>query len=199
MTFKFAKLMQQVIEKVAKAHGLDLDAPSAALRLEMPNYQPLVVEKIGPKLVSVCHYREENGDLVQDPEVVFLQTVAGWAAVEITQPPMMLMGIECGGYQEVCELDDTGTSIMRYYPRRLDEVTSFCAMWARNIRDQRWAERGQKVERAPRAEPPGDWELTNIATGAIEQEAIMPVAEALALNNALIDRQAPQRWQPRAQ
>lgn len=36
-------------------------------------YLPLTVEKLeGQPLVSLCHYGEQNGDLMRDPEVVFL-------------------------------------------------------------------------------------------------------------------------------
>ncbi|MFI3249738.1 MAG: SNF2-related protein, partial [Eubacteriales bacterium] len=35
-------------------------------------YMPLVVEKIGSNEYSICHYYEQNGDLMRDPEITFI-------------------------------------------------------------------------------------------------------------------------------
>lgn len=48
------------------------------LRIEIPEYMPLVIELIGEqvstpfgigKLYSLAHYYEQNGDLMRDPEM----------------------------------------------------------------------------------------------------------------------------------
>jgi hypothetical protein len=39
---------------------------------------PLVVEKIGEQQISLCHYGEQNGDAMRDPEVGFL--VSRWTS-----------------------------------------------------------------------------------------------------------------------
>ncbi len=36
----------------------------SSLRLEMPHFDRLVIEKIAAKHISVAHYFEQNGDLV---------------------------------------------------------------------------------------------------------------------------------------
>jgi hypothetical protein len=42
-------------------------------RIEVEGYLPLVIEKLdGMPIVSMCHYGEQNGDLMRDPEVCFL-------------------------------------------------------------------------------------------------------------------------------
>jgi hypothetical protein len=48
-----------------------------AVRITVSGYLSLSVEDIGTsedgtRLVSLCHYREQNGDLMRDPDMVFL-------------------------------------------------------------------------------------------------------------------------------
>ncbi|MDH4080268.1 MAG: hypothetical protein OEU68_10670 [Nitrospira sp.] len=48
-----------------------------AVRIAVSGYLPLSVEEIGSsgdgsRLVSLCHYGEQNGDLMRDPDIVFL-------------------------------------------------------------------------------------------------------------------------------
>ena len=53
-----------------------LDSDSA-VRLTVPSFMPLSIEDIGKsgdgnRLVSLCHYGEQNGDLMRDPDIVFM-------------------------------------------------------------------------------------------------------------------------------
>ena len=55
----------------------ELLAGARAVRLTVPGYMPLSVEEIGSseegyRLVSLCHYGQQNGDLMRDPDMVFL-------------------------------------------------------------------------------------------------------------------------------
>jgi hypothetical protein len=48
-----------------------------AVRITVSGYMPLSVEQIGSsedghRLVSLCQYGEQNGDLMRDPDIVFL-------------------------------------------------------------------------------------------------------------------------------
>jgi len=36
-----------------------------------PTYMPLSIEKLGKTVISICHYGEQNGDLMRDPEMLF--------------------------------------------------------------------------------------------------------------------------------
>jgi hypothetical protein len=50
-----------------------------AVRIAVPGFMPLSVEEIGSsdnghRLVSLCHYGEQNGDLMRDPDLVFMVT-----------------------------------------------------------------------------------------------------------------------------
>lgn len=66
----------------------ELLAGARAVRLTVPGYMPLSVEEIGSseeghRLVSLCHYGEQNGDLMRDPDMVFLfHNVPGGMAAE---------------------------------------------------------------------------------------------------------------------
>ena len=47
-----------------------------AVRLTVNGYMPLSVEHIGQsaegnRLIAICHYGEQQGDLMRDPEMVF--------------------------------------------------------------------------------------------------------------------------------
>jgi hypothetical protein len=131
---KRRKPMQVAIESLLNAHGL-LEAfrqdDEFHVRFEMPNYMPLVIERIGGYRVSVAHYYTQNGDAIADPDVVY--DVRTWIPQEITQPQMMFGGRVIGGHQPI--FLENG----RYYPQRLKDVESFSQMWAGNIRDQGWA------------------------------------------------------------
>ena len=63
-----------------RAFATDLNhllSNARAVRITVPGYLPLSVEEIGSsedghRLVSLCHYGEQNGDLMHDPGMVFL-------------------------------------------------------------------------------------------------------------------------------
>ena len=49
----------------------------SAVRITVDGYMPLSIEEIGMdgeghRLVSLCHYGEQNGDLMRDPDIVFM-------------------------------------------------------------------------------------------------------------------------------
>lgn len=71
--------------------GADLDDPELYARFEADGFMKLVAESVhdsrlpdGWKAVSVCHYGEQNGDLMRDPEVVFLILPDGITAYPVT-------------------------------------------------------------------------------------------------------------------
>ena len=77
--------MQRVISQICEKHGVDLSQPGAHLRLDMPGFDRLVIERITRDEVSVAHYREQNGDLITDPEIVFFTGYSDWVAIAIGQ------------------------------------------------------------------------------------------------------------------
>jgi hypothetical protein len=135
------KSMQQEIDRITQAHHFDLSTArvGAHLRLEMPGFYPLVIEKIGKNLISVAHYFTQNSDSVADPEVVFFTGYGVWVPTEITQPAISVMGRPCGGWRECAELAPSQDRIAKYAPRAMADIASFARMWARNLHAQQWA------------------------------------------------------------
>jgi len=121
---------QTTIEHLLKAHNL-LEAfhsqPDFHVRFDMPGYQRLVIERHGD-LISVAHYFEQNGDLVPDPDVELHYPT--WTPTAITQSI---------GYRREKFIQREGNTFVD--TRFHKEVSSFLAMWARNIHAQGWSRR----------------------------------------------------------
>jgi hypothetical protein len=123
--------MQTVIERLAKEHGFDLTLAQGRMRLEAgAAYMPLVVKKIGERLVSVSHYYEQNSDLVTDPEVVFWMapTDGRWYPVSFEQGGM--------AYVRYVTLAEDGQSWLKANIGGQLDLGKFCDRWARNIANQ---------------------------------------------------------------
>ena len=107
-----------------------------AVRLTVNGYMPLSVEHIGQsaegnRLIAICHYGEQNGDLMRDPEMVFeMHTSAAPAMAE----PLSFRNDYMGLRQEVYRYDEAGQKT--HVNMRLQaELKSFARMWFRNLRD----------------------------------------------------------------
>ena len=128
-------LFQTTIEHLLKSHN-QLDAFLTQnhfhLRLDMPHFDRLVIER-HDDMISVSHYFEQNGDLVPDPDVEL--HYPSWIPTAITQ---------CMGFRREKFIERDGK---KYVDRHFhNEVSSFLNMWARNLKAQRWAERGKIYE-----------------------------------------------------
>jgi hypothetical protein len=135
--------MQRIVTEIAGKHGLNLEAPEAHLRLEMPPYEPLVIENVGRHLVSVAHYYEQNGGLIADPDVVFFTGYGPWVPLEITLPPP-------GGYRVHAVVSPDGAAITQVDVRGQAELACFVEkLWAHNLEGQGWAEEGRRGEGVP--------------------------------------------------
>lgn len=57
----------------AAPHGRPGPDGCTYIRVEVPNYERLVIESIDPRepVISVAHYYEQEGDLMKDPEITF--------------------------------------------------------------------------------------------------------------------------------
>lgn len=136
---KTAKALQQVIEAIARKHGVDLSASGAHLRLEQPHFMPLVIEGIGPHQVSVAHYTYQNGDAIADPDVELFTGYGPWVPVAIQQPSLFIVGLGATpGYVRSAWLKADGSAIARYAPQAQADLADFCETWANNLRDQGW-------------------------------------------------------------
>ena len=133
--------MQSLIEKLAKARNIDLEQSGAHFKAQSPGFMDLVVENIGRNRVSVTHYYSQNGDLCQDPEIVFWTCpIDGkWYAIEWTTPPIYLFGRTAGGWQKVLWLNSDATMWEKGSPKAQADLATFANKWSTNLRRQGFA------------------------------------------------------------
>jgi hypothetical protein len=82
----------------------------------------LSIEKVQEDRLSVAHYYTQRGDLMSDPEIVFVIEDDHWRAVRYTQHP----------------------SVMQYDEDGLPEVKQFAGDWNENLRDQKFIEAAEE-------------------------------------------------------
>jgi hypothetical protein len=110
---------------------------AGAVRIIVPGYMPLSVEEIGSsgdgyRLVSLCHYSEQNGDLMRDPDIVFLfHNVPDGAAAE----PVSFRNDYLGIVQDVYRYDEVGRRT-HVLPTLKQDLTEFAESWFANLKDQ---------------------------------------------------------------
>ena len=126
--------------KLYQASATDLNHllnGARAVRIIVPGYMPLSVEEIGVsqdgrRLVSLCHYGEQNGDLMRDPDIVFLfYNLPEGVAAE----PVSFRNDYLGLSQEVYRYDETGrrTHVVSSLKQDLKE---FARAWFVTLREQ---------------------------------------------------------------
>ena len=108
-----------------------------AVRITVSGYMPLSVEEIGSsgdgyRLVSLCQYGEQNGDLMRDCDLVFMVTdLCDGAAAE----PVSFRNDYLGLSQEVYRYDETGRRT-HVVPSLKQELREFAESWFANLKDQ---------------------------------------------------------------
>jgi hypothetical protein len=131
--------MQQIVQLLAERHGINLSEQGAHVRLTMEGYEPLVIASIGLSRVVVAHYFSHNGDLVPDPIVtLFTADPVGWLPIGITH--------SLGGSKTYAVVSADGTYLMCPNLPRQADLAEFTEIWAQNLIDQRWLERGQQAQ-----------------------------------------------------
>lgn len=116
---------------------IDLLGGATAVRLTVPGFMPLSVEDIGPsgegnRLVSLCHYGEQNGDLMRDPDIVFMfHLLPDGLAAE----PVSFRNDYMGTCQDVYMYDESGKRT-HVKPALKRELKEFSRTWFKNLRDQ---------------------------------------------------------------
>jgi hypothetical protein len=108
-----------------------------AVRLTVTGYMPLSIESIGTsadgnRLISLCHYGEQNGDLMRDPEMVFELFTHGEASAA---EPLSFQNDYMGLLQEVYCYDESGKNT-HVKTRLKAELKSFARTWFTNLKDQ---------------------------------------------------------------
>ena len=123
------------MKPLTKASGDVLDAVTAGLdvgaarTIDNSNgtYMALHIDRLTDATFSLAHYYGQNGDLVCDPDGVFLKTSVGWFPITLQL---------CTGHFTVAIELDGNDKPTGWQPRQYRELSSFAAMWLRNVRDQ---------------------------------------------------------------
>ena len=109
------------------------------LKIENPPYMALVIEatdESGPcglPALSVCHYGEQNGDAMRDPEMCFELGLAGGAHLNPFYWRNDYVGIE-----QSSRFIREGNYC--YHPQLHEQHEAFAKTWDRNLHSQGFAE-----------------------------------------------------------
>lgn len=128
----FCALMDSLINGYRKI----LNDPFMALTVEHIGQAQL--DPYGPAMLySLCHYYEQNGDLMQDPEMCFAvvddrQRPEDYTAAYIV--PYMFQQANLGIYQESIKLE--GSRFTSFNVRQQAEHAHFADAWLDNIKAQ---------------------------------------------------------------
>lgn len=121
------------VQRIIDERGGLTDLMVHPIRIENQPYMRLVIEYIGtgPRglpQVSVCHYGEQNGDLMRDPDMTFEIAPDGrWL-------PVSFRNDYVGKDEEAIWQNEQGTILCR--PRLVTELQSFARTWNKNIGEQ---------------------------------------------------------------
>ncbi len=108
-----------------------------AVRITVDGYMPLSVEEIGiggegHRLVSLCQYGEQNGDLMRDPDIVFMfQNPPHDPIAE----PVSFRNDYIGLNQEVYRYDEHGKRTHLDTKLKL-HLKEFAQIWFANLKEQ---------------------------------------------------------------
>lgn len=118
------------------------------LEIENEPYMPLTIERLGDAyggdaaLYSLCHYYEQNGDLMQDPEMCFVVVDGrtaekkGYENVQVT--PYYFAQANLGYYEQSIVFDN---GVMKKCDDKAQHgQTEFAVIWLKNIKGQGFLE-----------------------------------------------------------
>jgi hypothetical protein len=104
-------------------------------------FMPLSVEILTPSLISLCHYGEQNGDLMRDPEMLFFKNMSGEYCPTYYRNDYLGIERTCAypdgpGYEAHCYT-------FRQKKEQRDEAV-FAEKWLENINEQQKLGVGKK-------------------------------------------------------
>ena len=108
-----------------------------AVRITVFHYMPLSVEEIGYseegyRLVSLCHYGKQNGDLMRDPAMGFLFHNC---QDDMAADPISFRNDYLGLSQEVYRYNEAGRRT-HVFPTLKQELKKFATTWFATLRVQ---------------------------------------------------------------
>ncbi len=114
----------------------ELLAGARAVRITVPGYMPLSVEDIGVqdghRLVSLCQYGEQHGDLMRDCDLVFMvNDLPDGVAAE----PVSFRNDYLGIVQDVYRYDERGRRTHVVVSLKQD-LKEFARAWLATLREQ---------------------------------------------------------------
>lgn len=126
------KIFHALIEKM---HG------QQHLKIYNEPFMPLTIEWIDEPIAtpwglatqySLCHYYEQNGDLMQDPEVCFVMVDADGLPAKVF--PLTFCQANLGIYKAPVSFKEG--KIWNYDHKGQAEITRFTNQWLRNLKAQ---------------------------------------------------------------
>jgi hypothetical protein len=133
--------MKSAVEKILSSHGIFESFQSFrdyTVKIASSGYMPLCIEK-HDKMITVTHYFEQNGDLIADPDMEFVDLGGkDWMPVAVQH--------STGHYMRVAALGENGH--WKFNLAKAEELQSFSRMWARNLLSQGFA-KGKLVNAGP--------------------------------------------------
>ncbi|WP_447971728.1 DUF6908 domain-containing protein [Nitrospira sp. M1] len=107
----------------------------SAVRVTVGGYMPLSIENIGldgdrNELIAIMHWSTQNGDLMRDPEMIFI-IHSGQDMAE----PIEFRNDYLGLHQFVYDYDENGCRT-HVRPRLKKGLLTFAQRWFKNIRAQ---------------------------------------------------------------
>jgi hypothetical protein len=93
-------------------------------------FMAVSVERLGNNHYSVAQYVEQNGHLYPDPEMEFIKISDFWLAISMTHRSRRFEALKCE------QLPDGTLMVTHVCADHLNDQSSFCTTWMRNIEDQ---------------------------------------------------------------
>jgi hypothetical protein len=137
------KIIAQILELAAPLE------PGFHIKIENEPWMSLVIEdvqELGPNgfpVISVCHYGEQNGDLMRDPEMLFEISKRG---DETILTPHYWRNDYVGIEQYSATIGDGRLTVN---PQLQREHAEFARMWDKNLTDQGFLEAFEQQRKPP--------------------------------------------------
>src|SRR4030067_2249723 len=121
-----------IIEKILLKHGID-SSKDFYLKLSLPPYLDLTMGR-EDDIIIIGHYRKENDDTISDHVLVFSCVQDKWLELGIEQ---VLGDMICAYYENEKRI---------VYEDKIKEFRAFQRMFAKNLIEQGWLEKGLRVQ-----------------------------------------------------